>query len=175
MMNKPDIIVTVEREGIELRRKGRDFWGLCPFHTEKTPSFKISPVKQVYYCFGCGEHGDVIAFIQKIHGLSFKDSLKYLGIENGKAPIVDRREQRKRELLRAFRTWERLHYRRLCDYYRFLNDLKAECDLFTESTVDAFWYAKVVSDLPVIEHQLDILLHGDDEDKFHLFKGSVAL
>ncbi len=77
-MNKPDIETILRNEGIELKLKGKSLWGLCPFHSERTPSFKVDLERQSFYCFGCGSGGDVIAFIQKYKGLSFKESLRYL-------------------------------------------------------------------------------------------------
>ena len=58
-------------EFIALKKKGENFWSCCPFHSEKTPSFSISPIKNFYKCFGCGVSGDSISFIQKIQGISF--------------------------------------------------------------------------------------------------------
>lgn len=54
----------------ELKQRGRDFWGCCPFHEEKTPSFKVDPKKQTWHCFGCGEGGDALDFIMKAEGLN---------------------------------------------------------------------------------------------------------
>ena len=52
--------------------------GLCPFHDEKTPSFQVNPARGFYYCFGCGEGGDVISFVQKIDNLSFTETVERL-------------------------------------------------------------------------------------------------
>lgn len=65
----PILDVIQDLGGIELRRQGRNYVGLCPFHQEKTPSFTVTPDKQMFYCFGCGVGGDGIAFIAKLRGL----------------------------------------------------------------------------------------------------------
>ena len=63
---------------VELKKKGRNFFGLCPFHTEKTPSFSVNPEKQIYKCFGCGEGGSSIDFIMQKHNYDFVEALTYL-------------------------------------------------------------------------------------------------
>jgi len=85
-------IVKVVGEYVRLRKAGGSrYIGLCPFHNEKTPSFGVHPVHQFYKCFGCGEGGDVLKFIQKIDGLSFWEALKLLAERNG-IPIPRRNE-----------------------------------------------------------------------------------
>ena len=59
-------IVDVVSENVKLKKTGRNYSGLCPFHHEKTPSFSVSPDKQIYKCFGCGEAGNVISFVMKV-------------------------------------------------------------------------------------------------------------
>ena len=71
-------IVDVISKYVTLKRSGRNFFGLCPFHKEKSPSFAVSPDKQIFHCFGCGAGGNVIHFISKIEGLDFKDTLELL-------------------------------------------------------------------------------------------------
>ncbi len=71
-------IVDVVSKYVTLKRSGRNFFGLCPFHKEKSPSFAVSPDKQIFHCFGCGAGGNVIHFISKIEGLDFKDTLELL-------------------------------------------------------------------------------------------------
>lgn len=71
-------IVEVVSEYVTLRKAGRNFVGLCPFHREKTPSFSVNPDKQIFYCFGCGEGGDVFSFLMKINNTSFPEALKLL-------------------------------------------------------------------------------------------------
>jgi DNA primase len=72
-------IVDIISETVKLKKAGRNYVGLCPFHQEKTPSFSVSQEKQIYKCFGCGEAGNVITFLMKTRRLDFLDSLKLLG------------------------------------------------------------------------------------------------
>ena len=71
-------IVNVVSETVKLKKAGRNYLGLCPFHHEKTPSFSVSQEKQIYKCFGCGEVGNSITFIMKTKNLPFIESVKYL-------------------------------------------------------------------------------------------------
>ena len=73
-------IVDVIREYIpQMKQAGTNWKALCPFHTEKTPSFMISEDKQFWHCFGCGEGGDVFEFIKKIENVDFSESLRMTG------------------------------------------------------------------------------------------------
>ncbi len=63
---------------INLKRTGKNYTGLCPFHKEKTPSFSVDPGKQLYHCFGCGEGGDIISFIMKVENLDFIEAAEFL-------------------------------------------------------------------------------------------------
>lgn len=71
-------IVDVISERVRLKKSGRNFTGLCPFHNEKSPSFSVSQEKQIYKCFGCGEAGNVISFVMKDRNIAFLDAVKYL-------------------------------------------------------------------------------------------------
>ncbi|MGE5583443.1 MAG: DNA primase [Bacillota bacterium] len=76
-------IVSVISEYVSLRRAGRSMVGLCPFHSEKTPSFNVNPEKQFFYCFGCGTGGDVFSFIMKLENLDFIGAAKILADRSG--------------------------------------------------------------------------------------------
>ena len=76
-------IVAVIGEHIPLKRAGKDYRALCPFHEEKTPSFYVVPSKGFYKCFGCGESGDVFSFVMKRVGLDFTEAVKYAGRKAG--------------------------------------------------------------------------------------------
>lgn len=76
-------IVSVVSSYVELRPKGRRLWGLCPLHGEKTPSFSVSPDKQMFYCFGCHAGGTVIQFIMQMERLSFVEAVKLLANRAG--------------------------------------------------------------------------------------------
>ena len=71
-------IVDVVGGYVELKSRGGNFFGLCPFHRERTPSFSVAPDKQIYYCFGCGAGGNVISFVMQIENYGFFDALKFL-------------------------------------------------------------------------------------------------
>ena len=76
-------IVDVISQYVTLKRSGRSYFGLCPFHKEKTPSFSVSVDKQIFHCFGCGAGGNVIHFIQKIENIDFKESIELLAERAG--------------------------------------------------------------------------------------------
>ncbi len=76
-------IVTIIGERIELKKAGSKFKAPCPFHSEKTPSFVISPELQIFKCFGCGKSGDVITFLEEYEGMDFYEALKYLADRSG--------------------------------------------------------------------------------------------
>lgn len=76
-------IISVVGEYIQLKRKGKGFFGLCPFHSEKTPSFHVDPVKQLYYCFGCGNGGSVIQFVMGVENLDYIEAVKFLADKAG--------------------------------------------------------------------------------------------
>ena len=71
-------IVDVVSAYVTLKRKGSAYFGLCPFHKEKTGSFAVTPEKQIYHCFGCGEGGNVIKFIMKVENIGFKEAIEFL-------------------------------------------------------------------------------------------------
>ena len=82
IMRSADILDIVG-EYVSLQRKGRNYFGLCPFHDEDTPSFSVNPEKQFYKCFGCGEGGNVIGFLMKIENLTFPDAARRLAERYG--------------------------------------------------------------------------------------------
>lgn len=77
IIEKNDIVEVVS-DYVKINRKGKDYFGLCPFHREKTPSFSVVPAKQIFYCFGCGKGGNAINFIMNIENVEFIDALKML-------------------------------------------------------------------------------------------------
>ena len=90
-------IVDIISQYVILKRSGRNFFGLCPFHKEKTPSFSVSPDKQIFHCFGCGAGGNVIHFISKIENVDFKESLEILADRAGiKLPTLENNVDSKR-------------------------------------------------------------------------------
>ena len=95
-----DIVDTVSQY-VQLKRKGRNFFGLCPFHNEKSPSFSVSPDKQIFHCFGCGVGGNVIHFISKIENLDFKDTMEFLADRAGiELPKTENEQFNQRQMLK---------------------------------------------------------------------------
>lgn len=89
-------IVDVISEYVKLQKKGANYFGLCPFHNEKSPSFSVSPGKQMYYCFGCGEGGNVISFVMKYENYSFIEAVQMLASRAGiELPQVTRSKEEK--------------------------------------------------------------------------------
>ena len=92
-------IVDIVSEVVSLRRAGRNFLGLCPFHAEKTPSFTVSPDKQIYYCFGCNAGGNVFSFLMKQGGFTFPEAARTLARRYGiDLPTRDLSPQEKKKL-----------------------------------------------------------------------------
>ena len=76
-------IVDVVGRRVPLVKKGQNYWGCCPFHNEKTPSFSVNEAKGFYHCFGCGEHGDIISFVMKSENVDFKTAITELAAQAG--------------------------------------------------------------------------------------------
>jgi DNA primase len=88
-------IVRVVGEYVRLKKTGKDFSGLCPFHQEKTPSFTVSPIKQIFYCFGCGKGGDVYNFVMDMEKCEFPEAVKVVAEKCGIA--IPRQKERSPE------------------------------------------------------------------------------
>ena len=113
-------IVDVVSQYVKLTRKGSSYFGLCPFHNEKTPSFSVTPGKQMYYCFGCGAGGNVFNFIMEYENYSFGEALKHLadraGVELPKIEYsreVREKAEQKAELLEINKQAAQYYYYQL--------------------------------------------------------------
>ena len=111
-------IVDVVSGYVALQRKGGNLFGLCPFHNEKTPSFSVSPDKQIYHCFGCKKGGGVINFIMEIENLTFPEAVRFLA-KRANLPVPEEEEQSgadklRRRVLDLNRDAARWYYDLLC-------------------------------------------------------------
>lgn len=99
-------IVSIISDYVSLKKQGQNFVGLCPFHNEKTPSFMVSPDKQIFHCFGCGEGGNVITFMMKREALTFLEAVKMLAQKVGieiPEEISQEQSARSKELEQAYK------------------------------------------------------------------------
>ena len=104
--------IDVVGETVALKRAGTVYKGLCPFHAEKTPSFIVTPERETWHCFGCGEHGDIFTFLMRRDGLEFREALERLAEKAGvelseRTAREDRRRKRLREALESAIAWYR--------------------------------------------------------------------
>jgi DNA primase len=125
-----DIISVIQDAGVNLRQVGNRWTASCPFHSEKAPSFYVFQDRQKFQCFGCQAHGDVVDFTMKIYGLSFREALGHLGIDQGAmTPAVREQIQankRRRELVDCFRRWESKRAFEIADMLRVCRRLAGE-------------------------------------------------
>ena len=83
LARRNDIVDVVSSYVNLTKRSGANLFGLCPFHSEKTPSFSVAPDKQIYHCFGCGKGGGVISFVMELENLPYVDALRLLAKRAG--------------------------------------------------------------------------------------------
>ena len=101
---RSDIVEVISECGVPLRPAGKDYKANCPFHEEKTPSFSVSPQKQIFYCFGCQTGGNVISFVQKREGKTFIESIEWLAGRLGMTlPTQDAKAEQASRKRREFR------------------------------------------------------------------------
>ena len=137
-------IVDVVSEYVQLKKQGRNFFGLCPFHDEKTPSFSVTQEKQIFHCFGCGKGGNVITFIMEIEGYSFIEAIQLLakrsGIQLPKASLQKNAQSgESQQLLSAYGWLTKLYHHLLrhtrdgVEGYRYLQERG-----LTDEVIDVF-------------------------------------
>jgi DNA primase len=130
LLARADIVEVVGRY-VQLKKGGANFMGLCPFHSEKSPSFTVSQSKQFYHCFGCGVHGSAIGFLMEHLGLNYVEAIKQLAGEVGMVvPESERRAPNAQQLqapgiLQILETVAQFYRNRLKDDQRAINYLKA--------------------------------------------------
>ena len=110
ILNTSDIVDVIS-ESVILKKSGRNFFGLCPFHSEKTPSFSVNASKQIFHCFGCSAGGNVLSYVMKYHGITFPEAAKMMArkynvtIETKEIDPVKRRQiHLKEDLFRLNKT-----------------------------------------------------------------------
>ena len=160
MLSKPAIIPEVEKV-VQLKKTGVNLSGLCPFHIEDTPSFFV--FNERFKCFGCGESGDVIDFVQKYYNLDFLQAIKHLEI---KTPPGDfSRIQKKQKLTNDFRTWESGYFQELCMLIRVCRKI------IKRTKPQDFHKIECLFELmPKYDYHADILQFGSDKEKYELYK-----
>ncbi|MBI5327008.1 MAG: hypothetical protein HZB80_01770 [Deltaproteobacteria bacterium] len=146
----------VINSGIPLKKRGKNHIGLCPFHSEKTPSFTVSEEKQIFRCFGCGEGGDAISFLMKLHKITFREAMKWLG--HNTFTFVERKPDMKKVM---FEAWKKSYLNKICFLIRGINRLLVSG--FFKGRWQVERSAVLFHALPVLEYHHEILC-GSDED-----------
>ncbi len=169
-----DLAGYARSEGMELKRTGNRYVACCPLHgPERTPSFFIFPDHR-FKCFGCGESGDAVDLVQKVHGLTFQDALAHLGLKQGPVTPETRQqiEERKRrgDLVMRFRKWEIRKADQAATMIRCINKVSATW----KTPDDLEKHGDILTMLPALEHELSILCSRDDRKKFELLTGQRA-
>ena len=165
-------IVELVGSYVQLKRKGRLYGGLCPFHSEKTPSFYVYPDTQSFYCFGCQADGDVIDFTARLFGLNKKEAALKLAEDfsvsfdaNDHDPPRRRPVKRKISEELRYRQAEQKCFRVLCDYLHLLERWEKE---YAPQTPEEAWnplFVEALQKKPYTEYLLDILLSGSMEER----------
>ena len=165
---KPDIVSIIEKEGIELVQKGKNFWTCCPLHSEKTASFAVNPEKQRFHCFGCHVGGDVVDFVMKLNKVSFPDALGYLGISSNAQAKTNPQETRRRELIEIFKEWCCNYMKYLCERLRVCNQIDSLVKTSKDLELKGLSEMYLLRD--VYQYHLSILNNREDETKFKLYE-----
>jgi len=116
-------ILAVVGEYVRLERKGKNYFGLCPFHNEKTPSFCVDPGKQLYYCFGCGKGGSVIQFIMEAENFDYIEAVKFLA-ERARIPLPEGDSEEEKTIARKKQDLLKINIEAARFFYEQLMDLK---------------------------------------------------
>lgn len=175
-------IVDLINEHVSLARRGRNYWGLCLFHSEKTPSFSVNPEKQMFYCFGCKEAGDVFTFLMKLYKIDFKSAHNLLaartGLQTGgfshdamQRLVVERkRRDEEKNLVIKLQSLIDDEYRRLIGLERWmyiiLKSVKNQYDL---ERLEVVWALK---NKDIVNYCLDALIEEEEAEKLAVIKYS---
>lgn len=127
-------IVDVISQYVKLQKKGSSYFGLCPFHNEKSPSFSVNRDKQMYYCFGCGAGGDAYAFLMEYENYSFPEAVQHLAQQAGvELPVVE--ESREDRARRDHKSMLLGIQKQAAGYYHY--QLKQDCGAQARAYLDS--------------------------------------
>ena len=163
-------IVDIVSQYVNLKKKGANYFGLCPFHNEKSPSFSVSPSKQMYYCFGCGATGDAVDLTAKLFGIGLREAAVKLTEDFGlnydsrQKPSV-RPRIREPTPEQKYQKEENHCYKVLTDYFHLLREWEKK---YAPKQPDEEWnplFAEALHKKNYIEYLLDILLYGSLEER----------
>ncbi len=115
-------IFDVVSEAVILKKSGRNYFGLCPFHSEKTPSFSVNPDKQIFHCFGCNAGGNVLSFVMKYHGIAFPEAARMLARKYNIVIETPKMNPEQRKAVHTRESLFRLNKKVMQAYTQFLND-----------------------------------------------------
>ena len=163
-------IVDYVSQYVKLRKNGRDYTGLCPFHKEKSPSFHVNQEKQLFHCFGCGAGGNLVQFVMRAEGLDFVEALKLMADRAGiilpeeDMPVDDKLYKKKKRILEINKTAARFYYEILTKS----DDGKAGLEYLKKRAIDAKTITKyglgyAPDDFYTLKRYMNKLGYNDDE------------
>ena len=174
-------IVDVISQYVKLTRKGSSYFGLCPFHNEKTPSFSVTPSKQMYYCFGCGAGGNVYNFIMEYENYSFGEALSHLADRAGvELPKIEySREAREKAGLSRNDLGDKVFYgeRHLADIenigthpsFQLFHDLVTMFNI----SVDEYFYPSKKAEKSTVRRQIDSSLDLLTDNELKIIQATI--
>lgn len=161
-------IVDLVSEYVTLKKGGRNFLGLCPFHKEKTPSFTVNREKQIFYCFGCGEGGNVLTFLMKMNNMSFPEAVRHLAGKTG--VIIPERILTREEKQRSQGRDELIRINRMAAKY-FSGNLFSEAG----NGARAYLRKRGIQDEVIKEYSLGFAIDGWRNIKEYFEKANIPL
>jgi hypothetical protein len=148
----------IESAGVELRPAGPGrLRGLCPFHSERTPSFFVFEDREKFHCYGCGEHGDGIDFVRRTRNCSYREALTILGVESPRATAQMKAEILAKRAEKAKAEWREIEVARTIGVaIRLCNEALKD---ITPETLDD--HALILQELSTLQYQHDTMIYGD--------------
>jgi hypothetical protein len=160
-----NIVSAIQGMGVKLRSAGKNFTGICPLHGDSNPSLYVYPERKKFHCFGCGEHGDIVDFVQKLHGWDIQHALRHLGISTGPPSAEDKNAIK---ATRKKQDAERRYHRRETDLAYTLGTMIRWLEKALpaiKTTEDMETVADLLDALPWWEYCHGILITGDRENR----------